>query len=134
MSKMTVDGFDDIMELFKKEGAKAEKKIPKMLKAAAEVVVEAQKSEMISMGLVDTGAMVNSIKASAVKEDKEGVMYVTVEPTGKDKKGNKNSEKAFIAEYGKTGQPPKAWREASLIKNESNIHQAMLKVWEEDEE
>ena len=43
--------------------------VPKMLKAGADVLIEAQRAEAQAMGLNETGGFINSIKATDVKGD-----------------------------------------------------------------
>lgn len=51
--------------------------------------------------LVDTGDMVNSVGVAKGTKTKK---FRDVYPQGKDRKGVRNAEKAFIAHYGKSGQ------------------------------
>lgn len=53
-----------------------------------------------------TGGLVNSIKKTSAYKNKYG-WFVTVRPTGKDKKGVRNMEKMAYAEFGTSKQPPK---------------------------
>lgn len=50
---------------------------------------------------VDTGAMVNSV---GVAKGTKAKNFRDIFPQGKDEKGVRNAEKAFIAHYGKSGQ------------------------------
>ncbi len=50
---------------------------------------------------VDTGDMVNSIGVAKSSKTKN---FRDIYPQGKDRRGVRNAEKAFIAHYGKSGQ------------------------------
>ena len=50
---------------------------------------------------VETGAMVRSV---GVAKGTKAKKFRDIYPQGKDKKGVRNAEKAFIAHYGKSGQ------------------------------
>ena len=83
-----------------------------MLKAGADVLIEAQRAEAQAMGLNETGGFINSIKATDVKGD-DTEKYVEIYPQGRakhgnDRKGDKSKVRyatiGFVAEYG-TKQP-----------------------------
>ena len=50
---------------------------------------------------IDTGEMVNSVGVAKKTKTKK---FRDIYPQGKDSKGVRNAEKAFIAHYGKSGQ------------------------------
>ena len=78
----------------------------KMLNAQADVVLNAQRMSGESMGVRDTGVMLEKIDKTAVKTAKSG-RVIHVYPKGSRKRGaisTRNAEIAFIAEYGKNGQ------------------------------
>lgn len=66
----------------------------KILGAGAEIAVNEWKTGVQGAGHVDTGAMLNSVKARTEGNISE------IYPQGKDKKGVRNAEKAFILHYG----------------------------------
>ena len=79
-----------------------------MLKAGADVLIEAQRAEAQAMGLNETGGFINSIKATDVKGD-DTEKYVEIYPQGRakhgnDRKGDKSKVRyatiGFVAEYG----------------------------------
>lgn len=69
-----------------------------MLSAAGEVLVEEWKDGIKRFDHVDTGAMLESVKAKRLKNE-DGV---EVFPQGKDKKGVRNAQKAFVLHYGRS--------------------------------
>ena len=62
-----------------------------MLKAGADVLIEAQRAEAQAMGLNETGGFINSIKATDVKGD-DTEKYVEIYPQGRAKHGNDRKE------------------------------------------
>ena len=72
----------------------------KILDETKEIIVKAEKSAITH---VDTGEMRDSIKATKVKKNQWG-HYVSIRPTGKDKKGTRNMEKFVYNEYGTSNQ------------------------------
>lgn len=88
-----------------------------MLQAEAEIAVEAQKQSAVEHGLVDSGQLVESIRADKKMRTKGTARYVDVYPKGNRKKRTRyrttradkaarksrpvrNAEVAFIHEYG----------------------------------
>lgn len=67
-----------------------------MLEAAGTEFEEAWKNGIRQGGHVDTGDMLNSVKAKVSRKAKT----VTIAPTGKDRHGTRNAKKAFILHYG----------------------------------
>ena len=61
--------------------------VPKMLKAGADVLIEAQRAEAQAMGLNETGGFINSIKATDVKGRRYGEIRRDI-PQGRAKHGN----------------------------------------------
>lgn len=77
-----------------------------MLLAEAGVIERAQRQKGLAYGVHRTGVTLASIAHGKVKTEDDGkAMYVY--PRGKNARGARNSEVAFINEYGKTGQPPR---------------------------
>lgn len=67
-----------------------------MLSAAGEILVDEWKDGIKRFDHVDTGDMLESVKAKRLKNE-DGV---EVFPQGKDKKGVRNAQKAFVLHYG----------------------------------
>lgn len=105
--------------------------VPKMLKAGGQVLVKAQKEEIQRMGLVDTGDMLNSVKATAPKE-KDGVMCVEVYPAGKDRKGVDNAKKGFVLNYGTSKIRARPWHDVADKRAAGDVVDAMRQVWEDE--
>lgn len=104
MAKCTSQGLDALVLDMAELAALPDDVISDILNAEADVVVEAQKEMAKSMGVVDTGTMVASIKKGTVKSySGEKRIYVT--PYGTNYNGVKNTTVAFMNEFGKTGQP-----------------------------
>ena len=97
MAQFNTVGFDDVEKALLRREKAAVKAVPEMLKAGANVLVRAQKAEIERMQIVDTADMMNSVKATPVKGN-DVEQYVEVYPHGKDRKGVRNAEKAFIAQ------------------------------------
>lgn len=100
-----------------------------MLKAGAEILINAQKEEAQAMKIRDTGDFIKSIKAGNVKKGSEG-SYVDVYPQGKDHKGVRNAEKGFIAEYGTSKIKPRPWMRTANEKSAEEVTAAEKEIWD----
>ena len=74
--------------------------VPEMLDMGAKIVTEEWKNSINRHDHIDSNAMIDSVGAKKGKAKNLREIY----PQGKDKKGVRNAEKAFIAHYGKSGQ------------------------------
>lgn len=70
MGAFNTVGLEAVIESFSKREQATVSAVPKMLKAGADVLVEAQRAEARAMGIVETAGFVNSIKATAVKGER----------------------------------------------------------------
>lgn len=95
MAKFNVVGLDDVQEAMLRQDAIVEEAVPEMLKAGGAVMQKAQQEEIKTRfnSRRSTGALLASIKVSAVKEI-DGGKRVEIYPNGKDKHGVRNAEKA----------------------------------------
>ena len=132
MADFNVTGLDDVMKEMMSHQQAAEEAIPEMLNAGADILVKAQKSEVQSMKLVDTGDMMKSIKGDKIKKDKDGNSYIDVYPQGKDRKGVRNAEKAFVAEYGKSKVPARPWMRTANAKCSDEITEKEKEIWDKN--
>lgn len=64
MGEFNTVGLEDIIDAFSRREAATVEAVPKMLKAGADVLIEAQRAEAQAMGLNETGGFINSIKAT----------------------------------------------------------------------
>lgn len=130
MAKFNTVGFDEVEKELLNDSEKARAAVPKMLKAGAEVLVNAQKREAETLKVKNKGDLINSIKASKIKETSTG-KSIDVAPTGKNREGVRNAEVGFLNEYGTSKQEARPWMETANLKSEEEVHKAMKKIWEE---
>jgi HK97 gp10 family phage protein len=141
MAKFNVVGFDEIEKEILKETKKAEKAVPLMLQAGAEILIKAQKTEidiMIRDGKARNdksnsrswGDLKNSITATNIKNS-GAEAFLDIHPQGVDRKGVRNAEKGFILEYGTKSKKAYPWMTIANEKSEEEVHKKMLEVWGE---
>lgn len=129
-----------MIEAFAKREQAAVKAVPKMLKAGAAVLVEAQKSEARTLGLNDTGGFINSIKATPIKGDNRE-QYLEIYPQGRAKHGNdrkgdgsnvRYATIGFVAEYGTSSQQARPYMTIANRKAHEKVIAAQREVWERE--
>lgn len=141
MAEFSTTGLEDVIEAFSRREQATVEAVPKMLKAGADVLVEAQKAEAQAMGLHETGGFVKSIKATAVKGN-DTEKYVDVYPQGRAKHGNdrkgdksnvRNATIGFVAEYGTSSQQARPYMTVANEKAHEKVIDAELEVWEREQ-
>ncbi len=103
MARFETEGLDEIVESMKKQGELAGEVANKMLLAAAEDVKQAWRQEAERRQFRDSGEMINSIDFKGSPKTVADVKTIDIYPQGKDKRGVRNAEKAFILHWGTTG-------------------------------
>lgn len=112
MAHLTFYGLDELMLSMQEIAEIPDEVQDEMLNAGADVVVRAQKRAAETMGVQDTGLVIDSISKGPVKV-KDGKRGIYVYPRGTrirgaDEKGKpirvRNAEIAFVSEYGTTHQ------------------------------
>lgn len=111
-----------------------------MLKAGADVLVEAQKAEARAMGIEETAGFIQSIKATAIKGD-DTEKHVDVYPQGRakhgnDRKGDKSNVRyatiGFVAEYGTSSQQARPYMTAANAKAHDKVVETQRQIWESE--
>ena len=140
MAEISTTGLEDVIEAFSRREQATVEAVPKMLKAGADVLVEAQKAEAQAMGLHETGGFINSIKATAVKGDSTE-KHIDVFPQGRakhgnDRKGDRGNVRyatiGFVAEYGTSSQQPRPYMTVANEKAHEKVVEAQREVWERE--
>lgn len=127
MASFEINGLDDLMSQL--NALDVESVGTKMLEEAAPILVDAMKSKANQYRR--SGSMAESIKASKVKETKDGRMIV-VRPTGKDKKGVRNMEKMVYHEYGTSKQTAAPILSPAVRASENEVIAKMQEVFDRE--
>lgn len=111
MAKFECSGLDELAADMKRLGElDNDELVSEMLDAGAEVVAEEwQKGVERTVRNVDkrsSGDLAKSISVSKGVKKVGEASAKDIYPKGKDRKGVRNAEKAFILHYGKSGQSP----------------------------
>lgn len=138
MADFNTVGLEAVIEAFGRREQATVEVVPKMLKAGAAVLIEAQKEEAKAMGIGD--GFSNSIRDTAIKGNSTE-KYVEVYPQGRanhgnDKKGDKSNVRyatiGFVAEYGTSSQPARPYMTVANEKAQGKVSAAQLEIWERE--
>lgn len=129
MASFDFIGLQDIVQQMERMGQLTSPVAEEMVTAAAEEIRDGWKQTAEEYGLVDTGAMVESVSMGPGPLKAGGVFYREVYPQGKDAKGTDNAEKAFILHYGKSGFPATYWADAATEKAADKAYARMEEIW-----
>ena len=100
--KTSGDLIDDIAKELEQIGEDVSGQLgQEMLDEGAEIIKFNWIKSIKNHNHIDTGDMVNSV---GVAKGTKAKKFRDIYPQGKDSKGVRNAEKAFIAHYGKSGQ------------------------------
>ena len=128
MALFNGEGFDELVADLKQHGDLISTAAPDMLQAGAAVVADAWRDAIRAHGLIDTGDMIDSVApANLVNTSSE--KKITVYPQGRDRKGSRNAEKAFINHYGASRRKATHFVDDAETKAEQPAVEAMAAVW-----
>jgi len=123
MARFDTSGLDDLIRDMNAMGESTGELAEEMLFAGADVVKESWRYAAAMHDLKDTGDMIESIGYPRQPTRAGDVISLDIYPQGKDRKGVRNAEKAFILHYGtssaasiKRGER-RAWRKGKKYKN-----------------
>lgn len=129
MARFNVTGMEAVIKDMARMDQMTGRVADQMLMAATDIVTESWKTAITSHGHVDTGAMLAAVKPTRPKTSGD-VRTVTVYPQGKDGRGVRNAEKAFIANYGRTHQNGTRFVFEAEQNAEEPAISAMIAVWD----
>ena len=138
MGEFTTVGLEEVIEAFSRREQATVEAVPKMLKAGADVLIEAQKAEAKAMGIEETAGFINSIKATAIKGN-DTERYVEVYPQGRAKHGNDRKGDSsnvryatigFVAEYGTSSHAARPYMTTANAQAQDTVVAAQLEEWE----
>lgn len=131
MARFETTGFDELIEDMKNHGELTGEIADRMLLAAAEELKKAWKKSAEMHGHKDTGDMINSIKYTRNPKTKKEIRMIDVYPHGKDRKGVRNAEKAFVLHYGTSSMKGSNWVDDAEEMGAEPAFQAMERIWDE---
>ena len=100
MARFEVEGLDVLLDEMKRYDQLSGPTADKMLLAGAEEVKQAWKGEAERRLFKDTKAMIDSIGFPRAVKRASDILSIDIYPQGKDARGVRNAEKAFILHWG----------------------------------
>ena len=131
MARLEIDGLDDLINEMQRMGQDSGKVAEVMVNAAAAEIRDAWKESAEEHGLIDTGAMIESIGSPEPAIHTGTGIYRDVYPQGKDRKGTRNAEKAFVLNYGTSRIRPTHWVDEAEAAAEPKIQERLEEIWGE---
>lgn len=125
MAQFGVKGLDELVEAFERMG-RIDEIAPKMLEEAVPIL----KEEVVRLAETHkvTGDMASSIKETKPRE-RRGGHEIRVRPTGKDRNGIRNMEKAAWIEFGTKGRSGTPFITSAVLNAEADVKAKMQEVF-----
>lgn len=130
MARFEMDGFDDLLADMKRLGELSGDVADEMLMAGAEEVKQAWVKSAERNQHRDTGDMIASIGYGRTPKEISGARTIDIYPQGKDRKGVRNAEKAFILNYGTKKRPASHWIDDADKASGEPVMTVMTEIWE----
>lgn len=130
MARFDFTGLDEVLASMKRHGELTGPVADKMIEAGAEIVKESWRESATKHGHLDTHDMINSIGYNPTKRS-GNVRSVDIFPQGKDRKGVRNAEKAFILHYGSSSIKGSHWVDEAEDIAEERVVQTFERIWDE---
>ena len=129
MARFESSGLDDLIREMQRMGEDSGEVAEAMVNAAVVEIRDAWRETAEEEGLIDTGAMIESIGFPAPVQKIGGVLYRDVYPQGKDAKGVRNAEKAFILQYGSSRIKPRYWVDKAEAAAGPRVQRRLEEIW-----
>ena len=130
MARFDVSGLDETIEDMKRMGQMSGEVADSMLRAGAEEVRIAWRQSAEEHRHRDTGDLIAAIGYARKPKEVGSIRSIDIYPQGKDRKGIRNAEKAFILHYGTRRIKGSRWVDDADRKSEETVVPAMIRVWE----
>lgn len=131
MARLHLDGLEDAINDLEKLGKNTDEATTAMLRAAGNVMAEAWRGAAEKHHHRDTGQMIASISAGRKIKGRGSGKSIVVTAQGKDHKGGRNEEKAFLLNYGTGRIAASHWIDEAEKSAEQEIATTMQGIWNE---
>lgn len=131
MATFSFDGVGDLMLSMQQIAEIPEDVQAEMLNTEADIVLNAIKSKGEAYGVHRTGETLAHIRKGKVKRDKDGNLCVYITFNGKNAKGTRYAEIAFINNYGKKNQAARPFFTDGIAASEDQAAKKADAVYDE---
>lgn len=128
MARFDTSGLDDLIREMTRLGQDEGPVVDEMLDTAAGIIRDQWKETAREHGYIATGAMIDSVDFTV--KGNARALYRDIYPQGKDAKGVRNAEKAFILHYGKHNMPGSYWVDEAETKAGPEAIEACQEIWD----
>ena len=130
MARFEMEGFDELLADMKRQGELVGEVADRMLMAGAEEVKKAWRQSAERVPHRVSGDLINSIDYTRKPKTAGDIRTIDIYPQGKDRKGVRNAEKAFILNYGTKTRTASHWVDDADRASGEPVMQAMTEIWE----
>lgn len=130
MARFDTSGLEDIVNEMTRMGENVGPVAEEMCMAAVEEIRDSWKKTAEEYGFRATGDMINSIGFGATPIRAGAVICNDVYPMGKDSKGVRNAEKAFILHYGSSRIPASYWVDEADAASAAPVAERIEGIWD----
>ena len=130
MARFDMSGLDPIIDEMREMGEESGAVAQEMILAMAEAVKQAWKRSAEEHGHRDTGEMINAIGYPRGPQTIGDVLTIDIYPHGKDHKGVRNAEKAFVLHYGTSKLKASYWVDTADAYSEQTAIPAAEQIWD----
>ena len=131
MAGFDASGLDELIRDMTRLGQRTGAMAQAMTQEAGNEIAASWRREAEKRKFRKSGAMIESIGTPEGVQSfgSGGTVYVDVYPQGKDKKGTRNAEKAFILHYGTKHIQPSYWADAANDAAEPVVGEKLEEMW-----
>lgn len=131
MAGFDASGLDELIRDMTRLGQRTGAMAQAMTQEAGNEIAASWRREAEKRKFRKSGAMIESIGTPEGVQSfgDGGTVYVDVYPKGKDKKGTRNAEKAFILHYGTKHIRPSYWTDAANDAAEPVVGEKLEEMW-----
>lgn len=130
MAKLDFSGLDSLVMEMQRKGELVGPVAEEMVNEGVKVIQNEWKLAAGRHGHIKTGAMVESIKPGPIHGLGGRAVFRDVYPHGKDSRGVRNAEKAFILHYGRANAPGDYWVDEAEQNAEPAVQTVCEEIWE----
>lgn len=131
MAKFEITGLDALAAEMRRMGQESGPLVAAMVSAGAAAAREVWKAVAEEHDLRDTGAMIESIGFPHPVKTVADAAWQDIYPLGKDSRGVRNAEKAFILHYGTSRIKATYWCDEAMSRSTGPVYESMEAVWDE---
>lgn len=129
MARFDTSGLDDLIRDMRRRGEESGPMAEAMVAAAAIEIKAAWRESAEAHKLRDTGDMIDAIGTPGPVMKIGDAFAQDIYPQGKDRKGVRNAEKAFILHYGKHGYEPTYWVDDADAASAPKVQARLEAMW-----